>query len=457
MAKFSTNLQLYISFILASQLLNKGGSMTEQSNRVLLSAVLFFFIFRVATTLHAGGYAIPPQTAKSESMGGVATAGVDDPSAVYVNPAALTNIGGNQLMTGLTYVNTVSSISNSGVKSRNLHDDDFLPNIFANYHIPNTNVALGIGSYTPFGLATSYRPDAFTRYAAVRSELRTIFVTPSIAWEPAPYLSVGGGVSFVHSSALLSRAIFFGPFGDGKIRITDTSNSYAYNLGLLVKPYSQLRLGLTYRSKVNLEFDSANVAFVDAAGAGGSLTRTRATGINVPLPSMINFGIHWQVEPSWELEFQYDFVRWSEFDNLKAKFPTPLPGLLGGFPISGFFIPQNWKDASTLRFGTSYKLNHSLEARAGFALEETPIPARTLGPLIPGADYFSLTAGLGYKWNAINLDLGYMAVFYKSRRVNNNVLETGGDQNSLPFPNVQGKDKYSIFQNLIGLHARYTF
>ena len=216
-----------------------------------------------------GGYnAIPPQTAKAESMGGAAAAGVDDPSAVYINSAALSFIDGNQAMAGLTYVNTISSVKNSGATSKNLHDDDFLPNFFGNYHIPDSTT-LGIGSYAPFGFATSYQPDSFTRYAAIRSELRTIFVTPSISWEPLPYLSVGGGVSFVHSSAMLSRALFFGPFGDGKIRITDAANGYAYNLGLLVRPNHQLRFGLSYKSKVSLNFDSADVVFGDASGAGG--------------------------------------------------------------------------------------------------------------------------------------------------------------------------------------------
>ena len=457
MADFGYGLQMYINFNLDSQAKRKDRQMFRNSCRIFLLEVVFVFACAFSTSVYAGGYAIPPQTAKAASMGGAATAGVNDPSAVYVNPAALTSIDGNQTMAGLTYVNTISSIRNSGVKSRTLHDDDFLPNFFANYHIPSTNLSLGIGTYSPYGLATSYNPNAFTRFAAIRSELRTVFVTPSIAWEALPYLSVGGGVSFVHSSALLSRAIFFGPFGDGKIRLTDTADTYGYNVGVLFKPTTQIGMGLTYRSKVNLRFDSADVAFVDAAGAGGTLTRTKATGIDIPLPSTINFGIHWQVTPAWGLEFQYDFVRWSEFEDLKGRFPTPLPGLLGAFPISGFFIPQNWKDASTLRFGTSYKLNDSLEVRAGLALEETPIPAKTLGPVIPGADYLSLTAGLGYKWNAISLDVGYMAVFYKTRTVNNTVLETGGDPNSLPFPNVQGKDKFRIFQNLIGLHAKYTF
>jgi long-chain fatty acid transport protein len=405
----------------------------------------------------AGGYAIPPQTAKAESMGGAATAGVDDPSAVYANPAALTQINGNQILSGLTYINTVSSIKNFGATSRNIHDDDFLPNLFANYHIPNSNFSFGIGSYAPFGLATSYKPGSFTRYAALRSELKTIFVTPAVAWEPVSYLSIGGGISFVHASGLLSRAIFFGPFGDGKLRVTDTDNTYGYKLGLLVKPDERLRLGLTYTSRVDLSFDSADVKFHDATGTGGVGTSSKASGIHLPIPPVINFGIHWQIDPQWGLEFQYDFTRWSEFDHLKASFSTPLPGLGGALPIAGFLIQQNWKDTSALRFGTSYKLNQNLELRAGLALNETPVPSSTLGPAIPGADYLSLTGGMGYTWQKFTVDLGYMAHFYKTRRVTNNVLETGGDPNALPFPGVPGKDKYRVFHNLIGLHLGYTF
>jgi long-chain fatty acid transport protein len=228
------------------------------SNRIFIVLAFLVSMCGFRASVYGGGYAIPPQTAKAESMAGASTAGVDDPSAVYANPAALTNIDGNQIMAGVTYVNTVSRARNSGVSSRNLHDDDFIPNFFTNYHIPETRLTLGLGSYSPFGLATSYKPNSFTRYAAIRTELRTLFITPSIAWEPLPYLSIGGGLSFVHSSALLSRAVFFGPFGDGRIRITDSANGYGYNFGLLVKPHAQLRLGLTYRSRIDLEFDSAN-------------------------------------------------------------------------------------------------------------------------------------------------------------------------------------------------------
>ncbi len=429
------------------------------SEKIAIVATFFYLLLAIFDVgeLSAGGYAIPPQTAKSESMGGAAVAGVDDPSAVYVNPGALTQIQGNQLLGGFTYVNTISSVINSGATSRNIHNNDFLADFFANYHIPNTSLTLGMGGYAPYGLVTNYKSDSFTRYAAIYSKLQTMFITPTIAWEPVPYLSVGAGVSFVHASGILSRAIYFGPFGDGKLRITDTDNAYGYKFGFLVKPADKVRFGLTFTSNVDLNFKSAEVKFNDASGLGGTGTTTSASGIHLPLPRTINAGIHWQVNPDLGLEFEYDFAQWNEFKNLKATFSSPLPGLGGAVPIAGFVIPQDWRNTSSLRLGTAYKIMQQLELRAGLGLDQTPIPSKTLGPAIPSADYMTLTGGLGYTWQNLKLDLGYMAVFYKTRRVNNNVLETGGDTNALPYPGVPGPDKYRIFENLVGFHAAYTF
>jgi long-chain fatty acid transport protein len=433
--------------------------MRTKSRILLGTLIISYVVAREPTNIVAGGFAIAEQTARGVGSGNAITAGVEDPSATYVNPAALPEISGNQLMSGINYVNTISSVENSGRTSKNAHDDDFIPNLFANYHIPGSNVTLGIGTYTPFGLATSYKESSFTRFASIRSELKTKYVTPAIAWNPSPYFSIGAGVSFVHSSALLSRALFLGAVGvgEGRLRITDTDNAYGYNLGILIKPNEQLKFGLTYRSRVGLKFDNADVKFRDALITGGASTAVRARGINVSIPPVINAGFQWQIQPSWSVEVDYNFTRWSEFNNLKATFSSSLPALGGFAPISGFFLPQNWKDTSTIRAGTIYKVNKHFRVRTGFSLDQTPIPSRTLNPAIPGADILTLNGGLGYEWNSFNVDLGYMAIFYKDRKANNNALETGNNPAALPFPGVPGPDKYEIFQNFVSFNLRYRF
>ena len=395
----------------------------------------------------AGGFAIPHQTARSVGLSNAVTAGVNDPSAVYFNPAALTEVEGNQLPWGLNYINVVSSVGNSGIKSTNIHDDNFIPTLFTNYHIPATDLTTGIGLYTPFGLATSYGEGKFTRYGAIRSELRTMYVTPAIGWRANPSLSVGGGLSFVHSSALFSRALFLGSgIPDGRIRLTDTDNGFTYNVGLLYKPLEKIKFGLTYRGRVDLDFDTGRAKVADATGA---VSTAKSRGTSVPLPSVISMGLNWQITPAWGAEFVYDYTRWSEFRHLKARFN---PVLLGG-GLSGLFIQELWKDTDTLRLGTYYRLTDSLELRGGIAVDETPIPARTLGPSIPGADILTLNAGIGYQWKGVGIDLGYMAVFYKQRSVLNSVLEASNSSNTV----APGRDKYQTFNNFVSLNLSYRF
>ena len=417
------------------------------TTRISGSLLYLFFLSWSAGSAFAGGFAFSEQTAKAVGQASALTAGIDDPSAIFFNAAALSEIKGNQIMGGGMYINTVSSLTNSNTRSVNKHDDSFVPTLFANYHIPTTDLSLGMGVYSPFGLATTYGENSFTRFAAIRSELRTMYVTPSLAWRVNPWLSVGGGISFVHSSALLSRAIFLGG-PEARLRVTDTDDAYGYNLGILIKPHSQVKVGFTYRSRVDLDFDTADVKFDTPP-----VTFTKSKGTHIPLPPVMSTGVNWQINPKWSVEMVYDYTRWSEFEHLKAAFASPL---LGGL-IPGFFIPEDWKNTSTLRFGTSYKLNETLELRGGVTLDETPTPNRSLSPVIPSADLLTLNGGIGYTWKDLTIDLGYMAVFYQTRRVTNNVLETGGDPTAIPFPGVPGRDKYETFQNFVSLHLRYRF
>ena len=104
----------------------------------------------------AGGFMIPHQTARWVGLWNAVIAGINDPSAVYYNPAALSEIDGNNLLVNGSYANVINSVENNGAKATNKHDDNFLASAFANYHIPGTDFTVGMGTYTPFCLPTTY-------------------------------------------------------------------------------------------------------------------------------------------------------------------------------------------------------------------------------------------------------------------------------------------------------------
>ena len=400
----------------------------------------------------AGGFMIPHQTAKGLGLGNAMTAGVNDSSAVYYNPAALGEIEGDNILVTGTYAGIYNSVENSGRRAVNKHDDNYLATLFANYHIPGTDFTLGMGSYTPFGLATTYDRE-FTSFAAERTELKTIYVTPAMSWHPSKNFAVGAGLSFVHVSGLFTRSLCLAgggacvsPASQGILRLTDTANAFTYNLGFLVKPAENLKMGLSYRARADIRFDTADVKLGGALAPFGNL---RANVRPIPFPPVINAGVFWQINPSWGAEFVYEYARWSEFDRFSATFSPAVP-------LPGFSLPEDWENTSTLRVGSFYKINQSWEVRGGLAIEETPIPNRTLNPAIPGADLLTLNAGVGYKWQNFGIDFGYMAVFYKTRRVTNNELE-GLPATGFAFPGAPGKDKYQTFNNFVSMSLSYKF
>jgi long-chain fatty acid transport protein len=460
MTNFGNVWLLYIWLTCVSQELLEIG-MRQIYLLFLMGFVLFLILNGETNDVYAGGYMIPHQTARALGLANATTAGVRDPSAVYYNPAALGEIDGNNVLVTGEYINVINSVENSGRKSVNQHDDNFLATLFANYHIPGTDFTAGIGTYAPFGLATTY-DKYFTNFAAERTELKTIYVTPAISWHPSRYFAVGTGLSFVHASGVFSRALCLDPFtgcvtpGDplaGRLRLTDTANAFAYNLGILIKPTDKLKFGFSYRSRVDLRFDNANVKF----GGAFSPSKAKADVRPIPLPAVINAGLFWQITPHWGTEFVYEYTRWQDFKTFAATFtPTPIFVPLGA-PLAGFRLPQKWKNTSTLRLGTYYKLNKNWELRGGLTAEETPIPNQTANPAIPGADLLTLNAGVGYKWQRISIDLGYMAVFYKTRKIMNNELEGLPATAPLYYAGAPGKDTYKTFNNFLALSLSYRF
>jgi len=408
----------------------------------------------------AGGFNVPQQTAKALGVSNAITAGVDDPSAVYYNPSALSEIEGNRILVSGAYLNVMDEVENSGQKATNKQVNNFFATAFSNYHIPNTGLTLGIGAYSPFGLATNYDKD-FVRFAAEQAELRTFYITPAFSWEASKILSLGAGFSFLHSSAVLTRGLCLDPFTgcataggplEGRIRITDTANAFTYNIGALVKPLANVKLGFSYRARADLRFDSADVKL------RGSFAPNVTSAVIRPvsLPPVVNVGVSWEINPLWQVEVDYEYVRWSEFKTLKARFsPTPL-FLPFGLPLTSFTLPQDWKDTNTIRFGASYRPVTNWEFRAGFSLDQTAIPDQTLNPTIPGADALGLNTGISYKWAHFDFNVGYQATVFKTRKVTNLELE-GVPATGIPFVGAPGPDKYKTFVHFLMLSVGYQF
>jgi long-chain fatty acid transport protein len=203
---------------------------------------------------------------------------------------------------------------------------------------------------------------------------------------------------------------------------------FGYNLALAYKPTSNLELGLTYRSQVNLNVEGdatlSSTAVPAASIPAGSYNG--GASVSVPLPASLNAAIAYTFPTKTTVEFVYEKTYWSGYQNLDFDYSTAPtnPILTSAFDDSK---DKNWEDTNAYRIGVTQELEKAT-IMAGFVYDDTAVPEKTLNFESPGSASISLSLGGRYKIDD-NLDVGLSALYSmkEDRTVNTPVNQNGID------------------------------
>jgi long-chain fatty acid transport protein len=141
------------------------------------------------------GFRIPNQDAAAIARGNAFVATADNPSAIYYNPAGITQLEGHQAQIGvLNYlgINTFYDAPN-GTDTRSDFEVLPIPQIHYTFTPQDSSLSYGLGVYAPFGLGVKWPEDSGFRSIAVESRLTYITINPVIAWKVHPTLSIAVG------------------------------------------------------------------------------------------------------------------------------------------------------------------------------------------------------------------------------------------------------------------------
>src|SRR3984957_8965711 len=117
----------------------------------LLLTVLISGVF--AWKVSANGFALPDQDAFATARGEAFVATADNPSAIYYNPAGITQLKGNNIRGGIygIYLNPSFSPTNGASNNgKTYHSSDKLaavPQIFYTYTPHDSPLSFGLGVY----------------------------------------------------------------------------------------------------------------------------------------------------------------------------------------------------------------------------------------------------------------------------------------------------------------------
>ena len=397
----------------------------------------------VPAVAYAAGFQLNEQSAVAVGLALSGTGVEQDASVQFSNPAGIAALPGLNLIGGGDLYVTDINFHNTGTKSAlgapiggnaSADSNSLAPFGYVSYQIDD-QFTVGLGAYTPFGLATRYGDNSSVRYFAETSDLRTIEINPNIAFRLNDQLSIGAGPTIRWTRGEFSEAIDDGSLGtiggiraglppaaaaalggpganDARFRAEGTDWDVGYKAGILYQPDKLTTLGLAYHSAMqttvsgNSTIDNSGVHSPLAVAFATSALGPRSTPVNakVDYPDSLTLSGAHQLNDKLRLTGDVSWVNWSRFKELDIQFAN-------GAPTASEV--ENFTDSYRVAVGAEYKLMDKLKIRGGLAYETSPVggdDART--PRDPDSDRFWVSAGVGYEFmKNTAFDFGYSHLF----------------------------------------------
>lgn len=324
------------------------------------------------------GSRIPNQDAVAIARGNAFVATADNPSAIYYNPAGITQQEGHNLLLGsLFYLNIYADYkSPSGDRIENEHSVIPVPELHYVFAPKEKPYAFGLGFYSPFGLGSEWPDDAPFRSAGLKADLMYATINPVLAYKVLPNLSVAIGPTFNYSDAELVQGQ---PMPGYRFRVTGDDWAYGFNAGILWQPHPKWSLGAKYFSATEMDYEGT-ASFRPSAAF---LPPPMSTTTHLQFPQIIAGGVSFRPTPNWNLEVGIDWSDWDQVDNAE---------------IDGVgALPLNWESSFFYHFGVTRYLGKGFSVSAGYFFSEASTPEQDYTPLVPDTDLHVGSLGLQYK------------------------------------------------------------
>lgn len=368
----------------------------------------------------AGGFSLYEQSASASGRGGAFTAGADDASANWYNPANLAWLEESEFQVGASAVfagaGTKFTSSDPEFLLARKRKFDAVGHVVVPLHLYyagkiNERMAWGVGVNSPFGLVSEWK-DVPVTLAARKSSLLTVLVNPNLAFRLSDQWSVAVGLDYMYTdvqdfSADVSLGIGPGPsfLVAGKRNLTGTGDDWGWNVAASYRG-DGFRAGFSYRAAVTPQIDG-NLRFSNSLKPPLMDSPARAS-LNFPALAML--GAEWDVTDKWVVEGDLAWTDWSTFDVLAIDVRNEIPGLLGDIRLR-----QDWKDTMSYRLGTTWHRTDRQQWRFGAFWDESPTRTDTLRPSIPDSNRWSVSVGYGYTGDHWGVDVYYMPLIFTDK------------------------------------------
>lgn len=221
------------------------------------------------TGVWASGFQLLEQNGSGIATAYAGSAAIaDNASTIFFNPAGMTKLAAREFSVGLDAVRPSFKFSNNGTiitpatgtGTGDAGDWNYIPNAYLSWAL-NKDVFVGVGLSAPFGLRTEYDEGWVGRFQAIKFDIKTYNINPSIAWKVNDKVSLGFGINWQRMEAEYQRyaAVGMPPFTNPaanamvqntKVVLDADDDSWGWNAGVMIDLSPAMRLGISYRSTI---------------------------------------------------------------------------------------------------------------------------------------------------------------------------------------------------------------
>lgn len=393
--------------------------------RILITTALLAGVFS-----YAGGFRVSLQGVKQLAMAHT-SAHTEDASIAFFNPAGISFIP-NKLSVAVGGFGAISEVEYQSLETLQSYKTENpvgTPLYAAIAYKVTNNVSVGLSVTTPFGSTVKWADDWTGREVVQKMELKSFYFQPMVSYKFNDWASIG--VSYIYAKGMVDWDKAVTNLG-GTLNINDEkATGSGFGVGFYLKPSSNLDLSIAYRSAVIMKAENGVATFTGVpeavltspqlnVGADGQDAFTA----KLPLVDEYTIGLTYKITPKWLVSADFNYHGWERYSKLTLDFENAQVGNQADKTV--LVSPKNFKNAKTFRIGTQYMLTDKLAGRLGYYFDESPYEDKYFIPETPSFDASVVTAGLGYKFGKLGVDLAAALSFPQARQVDNAYLNFKG-------------------------------
>ena len=346
---------------------------------------------------NAAGFGIYEASARGNALGGALVGSTRDASAVYYNPANMTETTNVSFMVGSSFINPFCDVTVDGVGQPKMNSGWFVVPTFYMIAPISENWRFGLGGYSEYGLGTRYGNDWALKHDTIETTIMQYSLNPNLSYKITDWWTIAGGIKMSYIT-FNSRSDPFSTIGAPMLHSELDGHDYAlgYNFATDFKILDNLSFGLVYRSRINHTIKG------DLDVPGASTTPPIFRPDHVPasarlnLPQSITGGINWDVTEKLHLGFAATWTQWNSISDIRFS--------MGPYSKTE---PLNWRNAWRFGWGAEYDVTDDFAVRLGYVHDRDP-SGRYGTTMLPAGDRHIIGTGFGwYICKNLRWDVGY--------------------------------------------------